>query len=74
MSKKFSGYSASWTQPYTDWQPYKFQDFGQQQPTKPTLTVDQMLEQLDFIDQIVDSMLTYPHADAIIKNIQLRGK
>jgi len=71
MSKKIGGYSTSWTQSYNNWQPYKFQELT---PDPVTPAKDLTLEQLDFIDQIVDTMLTYPHADAIIKKIQLRGK
>ena len=53
----------SWTQPYN--QPTSFNPFYQAQTT-----VERELEQLNCIDLLVDEMLTYPDAEAILNKIK----
>ena len=49
MAKKFEGisYSASWTQPYSNW-------------SHPTSALDKEMAVIEAIDNIVDSMTAYP--------------
>ena len=55
--------SATWTQPYlpTSYNPF-YQTVHQRQ-------VELELDRLDAVDVVVDEMLTYPDAEAIIKRV-----
>lgn len=52
--------SYSYSQPYANW-------------NQPTSSVEKELAVLDAIDNIVQHMLTYPDAEAIIKTVMTRG-
>lgn len=56
MSKKFEGYSFSWTQPYYGWQPMRS-------------TLEEELDRLDAIDMLVDNMDRYRDAEEILNKI-----
>jgi len=62
------GYTASWTQPYlpTSYNPF-YQTVRQHQ-------IEQELDRLDAIDVLVDEMLTYPDAEAIMNKIRHKGE
>lgn len=65
---KFDGYSFSWTQPYQS-----LNEFFQGQDCKEIyerLKTEEEIDRLDKIDVLVDSMLTYPDAEAIIKKMK----
>lgn len=57
MSKKFEGYSYSWTQPYYGWQ------------TPQQQILEQELDRLDAIDMLVDNMDRYRDAEEILNKI-----
>jgi len=66
------GYSVSWTQPYTTLNSW----FASPQVTSLVrdAQVEEELIRIDAVDNIVQNMLTYPDADAIINKIkQKRG-
>lgn len=59
MAHKWTGYSFTFTQPYTvSMNPYYNQ-----------LSVAHELQRLDDIDKAVQNMLTYPDAEAIINKL-----
>jgi len=62
MSKKFQGYRFSFTQPYGHNQWNEAYD--------RLLSVSQELRRLDATDTVVQNMLTYPDAEAIIEKIR----
>lgn len=64
----FKGYSASWTQPYL---PTSFNPFYER---AKDLRVEAEIDRLEMVDRWVDSMLTYPDADAIISKLNKRGQ
>jgi len=55
MDKKFKGfsYSASWTQPYSNW-------------SHPISSVEKEMAVIEAIDNIVESMTAYPDAQELI--------
>ena len=66
MSKKETwSYSFEWTQPYVEMQGF----FGKEQKIVPRIETSNELARLDFLEEEVQNMLTYPDADAIIKKI-----
>ena len=66
----FNGYFASWTQPYVSmngfWSNEQFERTTQKEQS---ITVSNELARLDFLEDEVQSMLTYPDAEAIINKI-----
>lgn len=54
----------SWTQPYL---PTSYNPFYQ---THTQATVNKELDRLESIDRLVDEMLTYPDAEAILNKIK----
>lgn len=66
--KNMSGYSASWTQPYL---PTSYNPFYQTVEQRQT---ELELDRLDAVDILVDEMLTYPDAEAILSKIRQGDK
>jgi hypothetical protein len=66
----FNGYFASWTQPYVSmngfWSNEQFERTTQKEQA---ITVSNELARLDFLEDEIQSMLTYPDAEAIINKI-----
>ena len=66
----FNGYFASWTQPYVSmngfWSNEQFERTTQKEQA---ITVSNELARLDFLEEEIQSMLTYPDAEAIINKI-----
>ena len=66
----FNGYFASWTQPYVSmngfWSNEQFERTTQKEQE---ITVSNELARLDFLEDEVQSMLTYPDAEHIINKI-----
>lgn len=75
---KLNGYSFSWTQPYTNWQPYQFQDFSKQEQKDfndvkrvvDAKACEAELRIVEMVDRWVDAMLTYPDAEVIMNKIR----
>tara|TARA_B100001094_G_scaffold190145_1_gene184180 strand:- start:1058 stop:1279 length:222 start_codon:yes stop_codon:yes gene_type:complete len=66
MSKKETwSYSFEWTQPYVEMQGF----FDKEQKIDPRIETSNELARLDFLEEEVQNMLTYPDAEAIIKKI-----
>lgn len=61
------GYSFSWQQPYTN---YSYNPFYQSVQHRE---LELELDRLDAVDVLVDQMLTYPDAEAIINTVIKRG-
>ena len=57
-----NGYSFSWTQPYN----ISASPFYQSRH----LSIDEEIAKIEMVDRWVDSMLTYPDAEAILKKIK----
>jgi hypothetical protein len=67
MDRKFTGYSFSWTQPYeVSYNPF-YQSVQDAQ-------LEAELDRLDAVDVLVDEMLTYPDAEAIMNKIRQHGE
>lgn len=66
----FNGYFASWTQPYVSmngfWSNEQFERTTQKEQA---ITVSNELARLDYLEEEIQSMLTYPDAEAIINKI-----
>jgi len=63
MARNIPGYSFSWTQPYnTSYNPF----YQSVQHSELELELDR----LDAVDVLVDQMLTYPDAEAIINKLK----
>jgi hypothetical protein len=60
----FKGYSFSWTQPYL---PTSYNPFYER---ARDIRLEEEIDRLEMVDCWVDSMLTYPDAERIIKRIQ----
>jgi hypothetical protein len=60
MDRKLPGYSFSWTQPYSSVSMNPFYQSVQD------AQLELELDRLDAVDVLVDEMLTYPDAEAII--------
>jgi len=63
-----NGYSFSWTQPYQS-----LNEFFKGQSCKEiynSLTLEEQIDKLEMVDRWVDSMLTYPDAEAILNKIK----
>ena len=58
-----NGYSFSWTQPYT----------VSMNPFYNTSSVHDEMIRIEAVDNIVQNMLTYPAAEAIINKLNTRG-
>ena len=71
----FNGYFASWTQPYVSmngfWSNEQFERTTQKEQA---ITVSNELARLDFLEEEIQSMLTYPDAERIINRINRKGK
>jgi len=66
MSKKETwSYSFEWTQPYVEMHSF----FDKEQKIDPRIETSNELSRLDFLEEEVQNMLTYPDAEAIIKKI-----
>ena len=63
----FKGYSVSWTQPYL---PTSYNPFYT--PSPEHVVTEEMIR-IAAVDNIVQHMLTYPDAEAIIKTVMTRG-
>lgn len=59
-----NGYSMSWTQPYL---PTSYNPFYQ--PSPEHVVTEEMIR-IAAVDNIVDEMLTYPDAEAIINKVK----
>ena len=67
MATPSNGYNFSWTQPYQS-----LNEFFQGQTCREIynqLTLEEEVDKLEMVDRWVDSMLTYPDAEAILKKI-----
>ncbi len=66
----FNGYFASWTQPYVSmngfWSNEQFERSTQEEQS---VTVSNELARLDFLEDEIQSMLTYPDAEVILNKI-----
>ena len=66
----FNGYFASWTQPYVTMNGFwSNEQFERSTQKEQSVTVSNELARLDFLEDEVQSMLTYPDAEAIINKI-----
>jgi hypothetical protein len=61
MRDHINGYSFSWTQPYN----VSMNPFYNQQ----NVDVENELARLDFLEEEIQQMTSYPDAEALIKNI-----
>ena len=68
MSKKFEGYSYSFTQPYPCFFTNEMKEIIQERK------VEEELDALERTDQAVQNMLTYPDAEAILNKIREESK
>lgn len=66
--RNITGYSASWTQPYL---PTSYNPFYESAPKPST---NELMAQIEMVDKWVDSMLTYPDAEAIINKLRHKGE
>jgi hypothetical protein len=66
MDRKFPSYSYSWTQPYG----VSYNPFYQ---SVQDAELERELDRLDAVDVLVDEMLTYPEAEAILNKIRQQG-
>lgn len=64
--RNITGYSASWTQPYL---PTSYNPFYERTPTPSTSSVQEEMIRIEAVDNIVQNMLTYPDAEAIINTV-----
>jgi len=64
MSKPIQGYSFSFTQPYPSFFTQEMKDLINERK------VEDELDSLDRADRIVQNMLTYPDAEAIMNKIK----
>ena len=62
----FNGYSVSWTQPYL---PISYNPFYERK-----VDVAEEMAKIEMVDKWVDSMLTYPDAEAIINKLRHKGE
>ena len=68
----FNGYSASFSQQYGNWQfpsIYSNEQLERTTQKEQSVTVSNELSRLDFLEDEVQSMLTYPDAEAIMNKI-----
>ena len=59
-----NGYSFSWTQPYL---PTSYNPFYER---ARDIRLEEEIDRLEMVDRWVDSMLTYPDAEAILNKIR----
>lgn len=64
MSKRITGYSFSFTQPYPSFFTQEMKDLIKERK------VEDEIDALDRTDEVVQNMLTYPDAEAILKKIK----
>ena len=62
-----NGYSFSWSQPYNSYSGMSAGEIYQD------LSVREEMIRIDAVDNIVQNMLTYPDADAILNKIRHKG-
>lgn len=67
-SPNTNGYSFSWTQSYN---PYYGMSAGE---IYQDLTLREEMIRIEAVDNIIQSMLTYPDADAIMNKIRHKGE
>lgn len=78
-SPNTNGYSFSWTQPYPNsmnwqlWVPPEFKDKSAGEIYQDLIVRDEMVR-VEAVDNIVQNMLTYPDADAIMNKIRQKGE
>ena len=66
----FNGYFASWTQPYVSMNGFWSNEQSERTTQKEqAITVSNEIARLDFLEDEVQNMLTYPDAEAIINKI-----
>ena len=68
----FNGYSVSFTQQYGNWQfpgIYSNEQVERTTQKEQSVTVSNELDRIDFLEDEVQNMLTYPDAEAIINKI-----
>ena len=67
----FNGYSTSWTQPYlpTSYNPF----YTPKERVAGVNAVTEEMIRIAAVDNIVQNMLTYPDADAIMNKIRNKG-
>jgi len=68
MSKRFEGYSYSFTQPYPCFFTQEMKDIIQERK------VEEEIDALERTDKTVQNMLTYPDAEAILNKIREESK
>lgn len=68
MSKRFEGYSYSFTQPYPCFFTQEMKDIIHERK------VEEEIDALDRTDKTVQNMLTYPDAEAILNKIREESK
>ena len=64
MSKRFQGYSYTFTQPYPSFFTQEMKDLIRERK------VEQELDNLDRADEAVQNMLTFPDVEAILSKIK----
>lgn len=77
----FKGISASFTYQYPNWpngqtswsEPARTVSNETAPEAYQRLIVEEELRHIDLVDRVVDSMLTYPEAESIIKTIMNQG-
>ena len=71
----FSDYFASWTQTYVSMNGFwSNEQFERTTHKEQAITVSNELARLDFLEEEIQSMLTYPDAERIINRINRKGK
>lgn len=60
----------SWSQPYTSLNSYGFFQSKAVQDRVNDLTIEEQLDKIEMVDRWVDSMLTFPDAEDILKKIK----
>lgn len=68
----FNGYTTTWQQPYASFD--QFWRGNSVSEIRNDRRVERELDRLEAVDKLVNEMLTYPEADAIINKVkQTRG-
>ena len=63
----FNGYTHTWSQPYSSFEEFLWGKTCEE--IYNDQTVERELDRLEATDKLVDEMLTYPEADAIINKL-----
>ena len=61
-----------WSVNYSWTQPYSYNDWDEYSASRSALEAE--LDRLDAVDVLVDEMLTYPDAEAIMNKIRQQGE